>query len=177
MMTDFDLKSTFEAAGKESTEWSDQRGEWRECNTVDLKRVQVDSFLWTKKQTDIITNQHTQRVTKMFQMIQKCSFAKILPSSKTMTILLRVLNTIKAQMAWFILTHLITFCTTPGRVYSCITNRLEGSHSTAKRFVSLLYSTGHTKYWYWDSRYANWNKRRARSFLSVFNNAVLNGLH
>lgn len=60
MVTDFDLKSPFEAAGKESTEWSDQRGEWRECNTVDLKWVEVDGFLWTHKHTDIITSQHTQ---------------------------------------------------------------------------------------------------------------------
>lgn len=45
------------------------------------------------------------------------------------------------------LTHLSVFCSTAGRVYSCITKMSEGSHSTVNPMVSLLKPTGHTKYW------------------------------
>lgn len=47
--TNFNLESSFEATGKESTKWSDQRGERRERNTVDLKWVKVHRFLQTQE--------------------------------------------------------------------------------------------------------------------------------
>lgn len=76
MVTDFDFKSTFEAAGKESTEWSDQRCERRECNTMDLKWVEVDGFLRTNKHTDIISKPtHEQKNESSLQIIKKRSFA------------------------------------------------------------------------------------------------------
>jgi len=51
---------------------------------------------------------------------------------------------------WMVHTQPMIDWITPGMLYSCSRNRPEGSQSTVKLLVSLLYSTGQTKHLYPD---------------------------
>lgn len=45
-----DLEGSLEAAGKKTTEGSDDGGEWGESNAVDLEGIESDRGLWTPEE-------------------------------------------------------------------------------------------------------------------------------